>query len=268
MSPAGAIQAGIMVLVADISQSFAESSPPLTGPLVLDKTFSVPQVGDGGAFVISNLLRMGADMETPMARNPDGSVFNLGSYGMEAKIDGNFSFNSVAAGMTIGVHFDADGTITLPAIDAEGDPVAAAAEVLASAAGGASGKTFDEVALSGGVAGTTPVHLTTDFSFVVDPNNLSPELAFDLRLSGGNGAALDFSHTAQVTFDLPPGVTVTSDGGFFQSGEPSSVPEPSSLALLAVGVVTAGLTAARRRRARQTANGCGEYSHRSAGGES
>jgi RNA polymerase sigma-70 factor (ECF subfamily) len=56
---------------------------------------------------------------------------------------------------------------------------------------------------------------------------------------------LDFADTAEVTFDLPPGVTVTSLGGF-QSA--TAVPEPSSIRLLGVVLVLLGAVCWRRRQ--------------------
>jgi hypothetical protein len=246
MSPDGTARAATIAVVGDTAQSFTSSG-------LLDKTFSVPQVGDGRAFVFPASLTLGANMETPAARNPDGSIFNLGVYNMESKLTSTFTFSGPG---TISAHFIAHGTMTLPATDLQGDGIVGTARILVSSLPGVSGTLSDQVAFttSPGSAlqgiplvppGTLNVSLSADFSFAVTPGNLSRDLTFDLRLSGGNGASLDFSHTAQVIFDLPPGVTVTSDGGFV--GAP--VPEPSGVCLAGLGIsCLAGIHYWNRRR--------------------
>jgi hypothetical protein len=265
ISPSGAARAGVTVQVEDFTQTFTETSPS-PASLSIDKTFSVPHFGDGEAFVISHLGRMGTILSTPAPRNADGSIFNLGSYQLDAILSDRFTVKFVrppqpgAALTHIPGSFDGHGMITLPPVDAELDGNAGVASVsVNSPGGGLTGTLFDQVALtsSPGTAltgiplvgpGSYPIGLTTDFSFDVDPNDpstLSRDFTFDLRITGSNGVALDLFHTAQVSFDLPPGVTVTSEGGFFQSG-PTSVPEPSTLTLLAIGIGMASFGAARQ----------------------
>ena len=68
------------------------------------------------------------------------------------------------------------------------------------------------------------------------------------RLTGVGGAAFDFLSTVQLRFDLPPGATVTSDGGFFQAGPGAATPEPASLMLAGTGVLgLAGYGFVRRK---------------------
>jgi hypothetical protein len=276
IGPAGAVRAGMVtVTVEDFTQSFSESASPPTPPLFIDRTFSVPHFGDGEAFVssglTSGLARMGARLGTPPARAPDGTVINAGSYQIDAILSDTYTFHSthprpLGTSTLIVGHFGGTGAMILPTVDAEGDGNAAVASVsVNSPGGGVSGTLFDQVALtsSPGTAltgiplrdeGSYGVLLTTDFSFFIDPTNNSRDFTFDLRITGSNGAAVDFFDPAQVSFDLPPGVSVTSAGGFFQSGDLSSVPEPSTLALLGIALGTAGLTAARRVRERQMAS--------------
>ena len=61
------------------------------------------------------------------------------------------------------------------------------------------------------------------------------------------GGAIDYSHTAAFAFDLPTGVTYTSDSGVFLKGGTTSVPEPAPIAVAALGL---GCTIVARRRTR------------------
>lgn len=69
-------------------------------------------------------------------------------------------------------------------------------------------------------------------------------LVYFLRLDTRNTDQLDFFSTAELTFDLPEGVTVTSVGGF--TSRQTAVAEPSSVLLVSLGLV--GLAAARWQR--------------------
>lgn len=67
----------------------------------------------------------------------------------------------------------------------------------------------------------------------------------ELSVSARSGGMADYSHTMSFHWDLPQGWTYTSSSGHF-SPVPSPVPEPTSMALMAGGLV--GLAVLRRRR--------------------
>ncbi len=67
----------------------------------------------------------------------------------------------------------------------------------------------------------------------------------ELSVSARSGGMADFSHTMSFHWDLPQGWTYTSASGRF-SPAPAPVPEPTSMALMACGLM--GLTLLLRRR--------------------
>jgi hypothetical protein len=76
----------------------------------------------------------------------------------------------------------------------------------------------------------TPFDITETASFSIDAVVGTPfSLVYFIRLDTENQTSFDFSNTAHLTFNLPGGVIVTSEGGY--------VPEPATLLLLGLGSV-------------------------------
>jgi hypothetical protein len=72
----------------------------------------------------------------------------------------------------------------------------------------------------------------------------------DLMVSAESGSVADYSNTMAFSWNLPADVEYTSASGHFMAAAmPSSVPEPSSAALLLTGLGVAGWVARRRRQA-------------------
>ncbi len=104
---------------------------------------------------------------------------------------------------------------------------------------------------------TADMRFTLTSSFFVTAQN--PSFAFYARLLVNNFSSfqaddistretvLDFGHTAKLSIDAPAGITFSSDSGAFLV----PVPEPSSTALLALGLAMLVAAAARPRAARQ-----------------
>lgn len=68
-------------------------------------------------------------------------------------------------------------------------------------------------------------------------------ISYELVAKAGGVGAVDFSSTAWLSFDLPPGTSVSSEAGYFQS----AVPEPALPAMMGAGLLV--LIFLRRRRA-------------------
>ena len=85
-----------------------------------------------------------------------------------------------------------------------------------------------------------------DFAFAFSVLANTPyRFTADLRAVGRNNMSIFFNNTATMSFDLAPGMTMSSGSGVFLT----PVPEPSSWALMASGIgLLAWLTGRRRAR--------------------
>ena len=218
--------------------------PP--SPVVLDRNFSFPSFGSGETVVDSNLGQIKTMFRAAPA--PDAS----GPFIVNAQIDDVAHFRtSGTAVATIGFHVAGFGV--LPATDF---PFTAFETALArlqlpdgqhAATAQFANKPLGTYTV---VAPDTPfpIDLFVSDSFTFS-GGLDVPFNFLLSATGIYGASLDLFDTAQVTFALLPGTSVTTDGGFFQSGS-TPMPEPSSFSLLAT--VTLGLLGYRWRQWNQS----------------
>jgi len=88
-----------------------------------------------------------------------------------------------------------------------------------------------------------PISLTTTDTFSVTVGTPF-DLAYALRLDTNYGTQLDFLSTAQLSFTLPQGATISSQGGF------SVVPLPAAVWLFGSGLL--GLVGVARRKKMHT----------------
>jgi hypothetical protein len=235
------------VLTVDFSpgQSFQTTSS------FIDESVNVAKFGSARGIVDATLgvLRAKDDSAPPRDQNgnPSGGVLQVNDF-----LADDYTFHGPNPGSTtIAVHLAAKGTMTLPAIDAQGD----ANFGILTLAPGNGGKGTTSVGLTTGAssvdATTTLVHpgtyaVSETTTFDVTFTGTQPEhLIFEMSLRAIAGVSIDFLSTAHVSFDLPPGTSVTSAGGFIQT---ANVPEPSSivLALAGLAILAPGLWIWRR----------------------
>jgi len=95
--------------------------------------------------------------------------------------------------------------------------------------------------------GSEPISASASYTRTVNPGDVF-DMAFWLNTQFSEGT-VDLSHTANISFDLPDGVWLTSAGGA-TFGTPSTgpgIPEPAAWTLMISGFGLAGATLRRRQ---------------------
>jgi hypothetical protein len=239
-------------------QQVTQPIPPVTS---LNSSCSSPHFGSADVTVDPANGSIGGTLATPLTRNPDGSIFDLGNLSAFGVLSGTFSFIGMG---TVTAQLVVSGTMTFPSVDSFDD--AATSFVAATLSLGPMIPAGSEFFYTNNSLDTPqytlePANVTIPIDFAtplvavsVSGTPASPDeltLNTELNFGGDGGATLDLSDPAQLVLELGPGVTVTSNIGFATPGPGSAVPEPSSLTLLlggAAGALAARLRAPGRRR--------------------
>src|SRR5215831_1341886 len=234
---------------ASISVGFPDNppvnltAPPAPTPLSLDQTFSA-RVGTARVVIQDGPSQM------ILAGEVQSVVTPLGGATLGESLEDVLHFSNLPGLTPITFNFLVDGTVLVPAPDFNdlvvfGDDLSPAVtmNITANSCGGVP---FPRCLL---VPVNTPTPVQLDIvDTVTVTNGLPQNIALSMQLNAVEGALLDFLDP-RLVIDLPPGVSVTSDGGFSAVGPTPTpgVPEPSSALLLAAAL---GLLAAALRRVR------------------
>jgi hypothetical protein len=237
-SPAGAT-ASISTMFPD-NPSVTITTPPAATPLTLDQTFSSPG-GTGHAIIQDGPSQIILEGEVQAAPVNGATLFQ--------EVQDQLHFTNLAGPTTITFHLLVDGTVLVPATgisdlavfnDAFISP-GVTMNITANSCGGVPFPSCFQVPVN------TPTAVFLDLAGTVTETNSVPQaIDLEMQLSAIDGSLLDFLDP-RLVIDLPPGVSVTSDGGLSAVGSAPGVPEPSSGLLLAAGL---GLLAAALQRAR------------------
>jgi len=234
---------------ASISVGFPDNppvnltAPPAPTPLSLDQTFSA-RVGTARVVIQDGPSQM------ILAGEVQSVVTPLGGATLGESLEDVLHFSNLPGPTPITFNFLVDGTVLVPTPDFNdlvvfGDDLSPAVtmNITANSCGGVP---FPRCLL---VPVNTPTPVQLDIvDTVTVTNGLPQNIALSMQLNAVEGALLDFLDP-RLVIDLPPGVSVTSDGGFSAVGPTPTpgVPEPSSALLLAAAL---GLLAAALRRVR------------------
>jgi hypothetical protein len=221
------------------------SSPPF----FLDRTFIDPTTGNAGSSEHAIIDLPNMEMKGLTQAGPRGSATLFDS------ISDTLHWQGLpTGGLPVTYRLIADGTGFIPS-SIPGIGPAQIDEVLglrmAIGPGGGTGNPNPDFAFTN--VPNAPGSVTPDMTFPIHEEasltrtevNGPVSMLLSLRLASIEGSSFDFLNTVKLVIDLPPGSSVTSDGGFFQA---SAVPEPSSLVLIAAGASVALLAHLARRR--------------------
>jgi hypothetical protein len=248
-SPAAADPVAILdstILGAPRVQIF---SPPTTPAISLDRTFSD---SNGSYHAVmedgTNQIALKGLMQAAVPSQAFAELINI--------IDDQLTFQNLSAPTLVTFHLIAVGTGLLPTTLIDDQTFVGVAQlILSNAFGGAppTGITDNpgiNVNISTQCGTPFPLCLQesadTTFPLAFDftqtrlvTNNTPLDFALEMQLFGAQGAQLDFLNTARLVFDLPPGASVTSIGGFSSVGT-LPTPEPPSIMILATAILLLG----------------------------
>ena len=214
------------------------SFPP--SPVVVDRIRpDAPRLGSGETIVDSGAGQIKTTYITAPPRDALGNTFAVGPWVVNAQLDDTAHFIETG---DVTIKFETLGFGVLPQTDFNNDLEydSVLTRLLVGNRTHNATAQFANMPLQGYTVPIANVPFLIDLvvedTFSVSGTLANPDsVSFDFLLaaSGVGGASLNLSDTAQLSFVLPPGVDVNTDGGFYQSG--SAVPEPSSLVSLGTG---------------------------------
>ena len=254
----------LWIVVCGVAQGYPISDPIQLNPFLPGAFISVAEVhslkGDLGDEETVNSLALAGFQPNSGGAYAD---FTNGALGLDVVGSPDGTGQVAAADLFVNVAFSGTGSNTLHmhidgAFDTFGNPVlngvGFSAEILCTHVN-MSNHTFNgcpEASIQGGdpvpFFGNVPLAFPYDLAitFPVDATHTNYQFIFNIDGNANGAAELSVAHTALISFDLAPGVTMDQSSGFLTTpgditlpGDhpPSSVPEPSTLAPAALGLL-------------------------------
>jgi PEP-CTERM motif-containing protein len=228
----------------DVGQAFALAPPALVFGTLDAQLFSAS--ANASANLVSGQLHVFADSDGPAASNANAHFsdvitivptlgFTTGFFAtFTLSVEGTLTGNADAggelqAGSTVD-HADVGGRALCTAAPAVCSP-------LLSTPGGRLTQSLVATIL---VDPSNPIVFIQPFLFAA-ANDINGNFLFD------ESGRANFADTAQLSIDLPPGFTFTSNSGVLLTEAPQSTPEPATLPLMGAGLAALCTLAWRRR---------------------
>ncbi len=181
-------------------------------------------------------------VEFDLATNDTYTVHGgSGPFAITAHLDASGTTSTIQTG-SLFIDFVPNITVRIGQLDI--DPSAGEPIVFAFDSGAA--HTTVAPNIIGSSFGSEPISASASYTRMVNPGDVF-DMAYELNTQFAEGA-VDLSHTATISFDLPDGVWLTSSGGATFGDVPTAgVPEPASWALMIGGFALAGAGLRARR---------------------
>jgi hypothetical protein len=173
-----------------------------------------------------------------------------GPFAITAHLDASGTTSTIQVGSNL--FFDIVPNITVRIGELEIDPAVTPIPIVSPFNASATATTVAPT-LIGSTFASEPISASASYTRMVNPGDVF-DVAYELNTQFSTGA-VDLSHTAIISFDLPNGVYLTdASGNIFGTPPSNGVPEPTAWTLMLAGFGLAGASLRARRRAEAARN--------------